>query len=152
MTYPYSNYVSGTNSPNSSGWTLPYAPTITQAPYIPQAPMPTQNPVQPTQQMQNGGLVYVSSEEEAINYPVAPGYWVTLILYDKTYCYIKTMGFSQYDKPTIEKYKMIKEESVETEKAEKKELDLSKFALRSDVDRLRTDIKKLKDKVAISDV
>ena len=154
MTYPYTNY---NTYGGTGGWWGLYPPTITPSPtqriqdLIPPQPQPpVSNGVVP-QQIQNGGVVYGLTEEEILNYPVAPGYQISFINTDKTCCYIKTMGFSQYDKPALEKFKMTKEESKDGEVSEKKEPDLSKFALRSDVDRLRTEIKKLKDKVAISD-
>lgn len=74
---------------------------------------PYQMPIQaPTSQMQiqNGGIVFVNSEQEARNYPVAPGNSVTFKDETLPYVYTKTMGFSQLDQPVFEKYKLIKEE------------------------------------------
>ena len=83
-----------------------------------------QQPQQPTvqtnntpPQMQNGGFIRVQNEAEARQYPVAPGYSVTFIDDTSSYCYTKSMGYSQFDKPKFEKYKLVKEdEATSTEK------------------------------------
>lgn len=64
-------------------------------------------------QIQNGGFVSVRSEQEARNYPVAPGNSVTFRDETAPYVYTKTMGFSQLDRPVFEKYRLIKEEIPE---------------------------------------
>ena len=64
-------------------------------------------------QIQNGGFVPIRSEQDARNYPVAPGNSVTFKDETAPYVYTKTMGFSQLDRPIFEKYKLIKEEEVE---------------------------------------
>ena len=75
-------------------------------PQIPQQQMAQQ----PMQQIQNGGFVSVRNEIEAMNYPVAHGMSVTFKDETAPYIYTKTMGFSQMDRPTFEKYKLVKEE------------------------------------------
>ena len=74
-------------------------------PQIPQQQMAQQ----PMQQIQNGGFVSVRNEIEAMNYPVAHGMSVTFKDETAPYIYTKTMGFSQMDRPTFEKYKLVKE-------------------------------------------
>ena len=73
---------------------------------------PTQMNVGPTQTTQNG-FVSVRSEAEARNYPIAPGNSITFKDETSPYVYTKTMGFSQLDRPTFEKYKLVKEEAEE---------------------------------------
>lgn len=80
-----------------------------QNPYMAQYQAQPQNQ-QPVQQIQNGGLVTVRSEEEARNYPVALGTSVTFKHETAPYCFTKTMGFSQFEAPKFEKYRLVKEE------------------------------------------
>ena len=89
-------------------------PTYQQQPQM-QAPQtqPVQQPVQP--QIQNGGFVSVRSEQEARNYPIAPGNSVTFLDENAPYCYTKTMGFSQLDRPRFEKYRLVKEEETQAQ-------------------------------------
>ena len=68
---------------------------------------------QQAQNIRSGSLVSVSSEEEARMYPVGPGNSVTFKNENMPYIYTKTMGFSQLDRPTFEKYKLVKEETPE---------------------------------------
>lgn len=106
---------------------------------------------QQTPQIQNGGFVRVMNEDEARNYPVAPGYSVTFIDDSATYCYTKTAGFSQFDRPRFEKYRLIKEESPENGVFDAASKDTPEYALKSDIDKLRAEIKKIKAKVEKDD-
>lgn len=85
--------------------------------YYPQYQQGTQmslpNQQQP-QQIQNGGLISVRSEMEARNYPIAPGNSITFKDENSPYVYTKTMGFSQLDRPTFEKFRLVKEDIAET--------------------------------------
>lgn len=108
----YNNFYPNYNYP-----TYPNYPQYQTAPQqIPQAqqqiPQQTQQPVQP-QQIQNGGFISVHNENEAKMYPVAPGNSVTFIDENAPYCYTKTMGFSQLDRPKFEKYRLVKEEDTQ---------------------------------------
>lgn len=60
---------------------------------------------------QNAGFLSVRSEGEARNYPVAYGNSVTFKDETAPYIYVKTMGFSQLDRPTFEKYRIVKEDA-----------------------------------------
>ena len=51
------------------------------------------------------------SEDEARNYPIALGNSMTFFNEREPYCYKKTMGFSPLDRPTFERYRIIKEET-----------------------------------------
>lgn len=63
--------------------------------------------MQPIQMPQS--LISVRSEMDAKNYPVAPGN--SVIFHDETapYIYTKTMGMSQLDHPTFEKFRLVRE-------------------------------------------
>ena len=67
------------------------------------------------QQIQNGGFVSVHNENEARNYPIAPGNSVTFKDENAPYVYTKTQGFSQLDRPVFEKYRLVKEEEKKDE-------------------------------------
>ena len=62
--------------------------------------MPTQSP-----------FITVRSEAEARNYPVAYGNSVTFKDETSPYVYCKTV-FSQFDTPSFEKYRLVKEEDA----------------------------------------
>ena len=64
---------------------------------------------QPT--IQQSGFVLVQSEQEARNYPVAPGNSITFKDENAPYCYVKTMSFNQLDRPTFERYRLVKEDA-----------------------------------------
>ena len=68
---------------------------------------------QSQQQIQNGGFVSVHNENEARNYPIAPGNSVTFKDENAPYVYTKTQGFSQLDRPVFEKYRLVKEEEYQ---------------------------------------
>ena len=72
-----------------------------------------QQPLQQNQQIQNGGFVSVHNENEARNYPIAPGNSVTFKDENAPYVYTKTQGFSQLDRPVFEKYRLVKEEDYQ---------------------------------------
>ena len=137
MAYPY--YPTGYNNyyPSQPTPVLQGQPVQTQT--VPQIP-----------QIQNGGLVRVMNEEEARNYPVAPGYSVTFIDDSVNYCYTKTAGFSQFDKPRFEKYRLTKEEPTDetdkTTKEEKKDT-APEYALKFELDKLRAEFRKVKERV-----
>lgn len=48
-----------------------------------------------------GGFIPVQNENEARMYPIAPGTSATFIDENSPYCYTKTLGASQLDRPTF---------------------------------------------------
>ncbi len=113
---------------------------------------------QSAQVTQNAGFLSVRSEAEARNYPVAYGNSVTFKDETAPYIYVKTMGFSQLDRPTFEKYRIVKEdapvenaEQVTEPKVEVKDHaeDIEKIKgdlvnARVDIDNLKADIDDLR--------
>lgn len=87
------------------------------------------NPYFQPQQMRQTGFVRVRSRAEAESYPIAPGSSVTFVDETAPLVYVKTLGPSQFDRPTMETYKL---ERVE-EPARAPETPAEPFALRSDV-------------------
>lgn len=106
---------------------------------------------QPT--IQQSGFVLVPSEQEARNYPVAPGNSITFKDERAPYCYVKTMGFNQLDPPTFERYRLVKEEApvmAQNTSTAQDSADSNKhtsYALKSDLDAIRDELDALRDKL-----
>lgn len=95
---------------------------------------------QATPATQNAGFLSVRSEAEARNYPVAYGNSVTFKDETAPFIYTKTMGFSQLDRPTFEKYRIVKEDTPidQPEKAEEPKVDIKDHT--EDIERLKSDL------------
>ncbi len=106
---------------------------------------PTYN-YQQNQTIQNGGFVTVQSEEEARSYPVAHGMSVTFRNENLPYIYTKTLGFSQMDSPTFEKYKLIKEEA-QIQPEQPKDDALPIYVTKTELGAIREELDALRDKV-----
>lgn len=107
-------------------------------------PIQTQPQQQSQSQIQNSGFISVPSEDVARNYPVAPGNSVTFKNENAPYVYTKTMGFSQLDRPSFEKYKLVKEETAEEELIENPNLV---DELRSKIGELKVELDELRGEV-----
>lgn len=57
----------------------------------------------------NGNIISVPSEAVARNYFLAPGTSGTFINENEPYCYTKTMGLSQFDRPVFKRYRLVEE-------------------------------------------
>lgn len=126
-----------------------------------------QNQVQPqniqnTPPVQNSGFIRVQSEEEARRYPVAPGGSVTFIDENAPYCYTKSVDFSQLDRPTFKRFRLVEESADSNSNANAKEnitnhqvdVNFEEFAKITDLEQiednykaLKTDFEKLKANV-----
>lgn len=119
----------------------------------PQAQMQMTAQNQQTQpQIQNGGFIQVHDENEARNYPIAPGNSVTFKDENAPYVYTKTMGFSQLDRPIFEKYRLVKEDDMPTQNppvsAEiAQQANNIDYALKTDLTALQTEIDTLKQRI-----
>ena len=103
---------------------------------------------------QNMGFVRVQNEDQARMYPVPPGNSITFIDENAPYCYTKTMDFSQLDRPKFEKYRLVKEEDrPETGEngskidSKPQEVDLSVYALKSDLESFRDEVRAIRDSI-----
>ena len=112
-----------------------------------------QQPQQATQQAQrmNNSFITVQNEEEARNYPVAPSNSVLMRDENSGYIYCKTMGYSQLDKPTFERYRLVKDD-ITPEKAQKdvladKPINNIEYATKSEYEAIMSDITALKKEV-----
>jgi hypothetical protein len=107
-----------------------------------------------------GGFIPVQNENEARMYRLAPGTSATFIDENAPYCYTKTEGVSQLDRPIFKRFRLVEE--VDTVKnaperaqsaTENNGIDLSEYALKADMDALanritmiQTQIEKLNSK------
>lgn len=134
---------------------------------VPQMQMPVmQQPVpqpvqqQPVQQpeIRQNGFIRVKDEAEVDAYPIAPGNSVTFIHETQPFVYVKTLGFSQFDHPIKERYRLVKETPDEANKAvsgvdkenASKGVEYAKAdelaRLARDVDALRVSVKTLNER------
>ena len=127
-----------------------YYPATYQSPA-----MQMQQQFQPAQP-QTTGFIRVPHEDVARNWNVPPGMSFTFIDENAPYCYIKTAGMSQLDRPKFEKYRLVKEEEpsqatarpVESETPQvKKDIPETQYALKSDVETLQKQFEELKQEV-----
>ena len=64
---------------------------------------------------QNSGAIRVRNEQEARNYPVAPGNSVLFIDEMQPRLYAKTMPFSPNETPLFEVFRLVREENPKTQ-------------------------------------
>lgn len=94
-------------------------------------------------QTQSSGLINVPNEAFAFNYPVAPGNSVMFKDESLPLVYVKTMGLSQFDQPTFEKYRLVKEDASAPQPVQ----DNVEYALKSDLEEIKAEINNLKDSI-----
>lgn len=153
----YGNYFPAPYQPNYYGQPNPYYQQM-QNQAMMQQNQQMQNAQQQSQQMQQptiqqSGFVLVPSEQEARNYPVAPGNSITFKDENAPYCYVKTMGFNQLDRPTFERYRLVKEEMPPEAAGTRTSADSADgskdtaYALKSDLAAIWSELDALKEKV-----
>ena len=132
----------------------PYQPNYFGNPYgYQQAQQPVSQAAPPRQPQIQQGLVMVQSEQEARSYPVAPGNSITFKDETAPFCYVKTMGFSSLDRPTFERYRLVKEEDAQEPVSKPQGGEASgqgsgiAYALQSDVDKLWAELEAVKTKL-----
>ena len=67
--------------------------------------------MQQYQQPQQASFIRVQSEQQAREWPIAPGGSMTFIDDNAPYCYTKSMGMSQFDVPVFKRFKLTEEPS-----------------------------------------
>ena len=77
--------------------------------YYPNYYYPQQQQQIPQRQEQSG-FIRVPGEQQAREWPIAPGNSLTFKDESAPYIYIKTMGMNSFEMPVFEKYRLIKEE------------------------------------------
>ena len=151
----FPNYYSGLYQP------IPQPVPQMQVPVMQQpVPQPVQQqPVQaPQPEIRQNGFIRVKDEAEVDAYPIAPGNSVTFIHETQPLVFVKTLGFSQFDHPVKERYRLVKETPEEPNKAVSgvdneianndveyaKAADVAKLA--RDVEALRVSVKTLNER------
>lgn len=137
-------------------------PFVQQPVQQPVAQMPQQMQQQPVQspqpEIRQNGFIRVKDESEVDAYPIAPGNSVTFIHETEPFVFVKTLGFSQFDHPVKEKYRLVREtpesankavfdpvkESASTEVEYAKAADVAK--LQRDVEALRVSVKTMNER------
>ena len=148
----YNNYYSGYQPMMGYPYQQQIQPNYQQQAY-PQAQMQMAAQNQQTQpQIQNGGFIQVHNEDEARNYPIAPGNSVTFKDENAPYVYTKTMGFSQLDRPIFEKYRLVKEDDMPTQNSPVsaeivQQTNNIDYALKTDLAALQEEIDVLKQRI-----
>ena len=151
----YNNYYSGYQPMMGYPYQQQIQPNYNyQQQAYPQAQMQMTAQNQQTQpQIQNGGFIQVHNEDEARNYPIAPGNSVTFKDENAPYVYTKTMGFSQLDRPIFEKYRLVKEEDIQAVQnqpvsaANNQTTNMIDYALKTDLTALQAEIDVLKQQI-----
>jgi hypothetical protein len=92
----------------------------------------------------NGNIISVPSEAVARNYFLAPGTSGTFINENEPYCYTKTMGLSQFDRPVFKRYRLVEEtdepqdaQTVSTTSATTQSSTVIPDSVKADIDALR---------------
>lgn len=104
---------------------------------------------QPQQQIQSGGFMQVPNEEYARNYPVALGNSVTFKDESAPYIYTKTMGFSQLDNPTFDKYRLVKVEpkSAKSEPPKEEAEKITYDELKAEIEDTKREVREIRRRV-----
>ena len=149
----YGNYFPVTYQPNYYNQPNPYYQQMQQQAIAQQQAQQQQNQQMQQPAIQQSGFVLVQSEQEARAYPVAPGNSITFKDESQPYCYVKTMGFNQLDRPTFERYRLVKEDSpvaAQNATTSADSADGSKdtaYALKSDLDAIWGELDSLRGKL-----
>lgn len=119
--------------------------------YYPQNFMAQQVQQQTQQPIQSSGFIAAPNEAYVHNYPVAPGNCVSFKIEGQPIVLEKSMGFSQFDSPKIERFRLVKEEITEKisqdvldSSQNNQSIDLSSYALKTDIEKLRQEFEAFK--------
>lgn len=106
-----------------------------------QSPMQAQTSQPPVNSM--GGFIPVQNENEARMYPIAPGTSATFIDENSPYCYTKTLGASQLDRPIFKRFRLVEETETPQDApqgsqtaSQNQGIDLSAYVTKADMDAL----------------
>lgn len=130
-------------------------------PYYAYSGIPQMMPNYQQTQSSNGNIIPVQSEMVARNYPLAPGTSGTFINENEPYCYTKTMGLNQFDRPVFKRYRLVEEtepiqneqsapttnETTDTSIAIPEKINADIAALRALYDELKLDVEIIKEDI-----
>lgn len=93
------------------------------------------------------------NEAAARSYPIAPGNSITFIDENAPYCYTMTMGFSQFDRPKFEKFRLVKEEDTPPPQLQKDVESTTEIEqIKAEIQQIKSEIDILKGQKVIDDV
>lgn len=93
------------------------------------------------------------NEAAARSYPIAPGNSITFIDENAPYCYTMTMGFSQFDRPKFEKFRLVKEEDTPPPQLQKDVESTTEIEqIKAEIQQIKSEIYILKGQKVIDDV
>lgn len=96
------------------------------------------------QQQSQTGFVTVRTEDDARNYPVAPGNSITFMSENAPFVYTKTMGFNQLDRPVFKKYRLVEENSAQIQAETEKATNTSSEDLKAEYEQIWSEIEQIK--------
>ena len=111
---------------------------------IPQYQQPIQQ-AQPT--IQQGGYINVSSEQEAINYPIAPNTSLIFIDWSNKKVYEKTKGISPSDVPMMKVYNLTDVTKGEIKPEQNKPINNIEYAEKSEIKAIYGEIDSIKAQI-----
>lgn len=100
---------------------------------------------QQVQQVQTNGIITVRNREEAISYPIAPGNSLTFKHETEPYIYTKTLGFSQFDRPIFEVFRLEREAMPQEPIAQ--QTPQASYLSSEDAVKMQNEIDALKDEI-----
>lgn len=98
----------------------------------------------PQQLNRSRGFIDVRNEQEARNYPIAPGNGLRFHNINEPYIYEKIMGFSQFEQPTFTKYRLVREDE---QSQQEQAIEQPAYATLDDISDLRNEIKNLQNRL-----
>lgn len=129
---------------------MPFVQQPVQQPVAQMPPQMQQQPVQaPQPEIRQNGFIRVKDENEVDAYPIAPGNSVTFIHETEPFVFVKTLGFSQFDRPVKEKYRLVREAPESANKPDSVPIKENasepfEYAKAADVAKLQRDVEALR--------
>lgn len=103
---------------------------------------------QQTPSVQNGDFFVVASEDDVFRWAVAPGNLVTFKIENQPVLIEKSLGFSKFDSPHYERYRLVKEDMASQPEQKSESKDEKYEALEEKVKSLKEEISVLKGQIA----
>jgi hypothetical protein len=114
-----------------------------------QTQQPQSQTTQQTPSVQNGDFFVVASEDDVFRWAVAPGNLVTFKIENQPVLIEKSLGFSKFDSPHYERYRLVKEEMISQQAESKTENKDARYeALEDKVKSLTDEVSSLKEQIA----
>lgn len=104
-------------------------------------------------QIQNGGFISARSIEEARNYPVAPGNFVTFKIDNQPFVCEKSQSFSQLESPQFKVYRLVEEVYAQPIQEPRTEIqatnvqDVTGYIKEDDIKPFRDDLEVIKQEI-----